>query len=455
MTTTLKSPSNAIEGLMSTGHFDSDSFYLLAAGITSKDDLANVSFFTDTYRHKPAYCAPKLDDDQAIPYKKPAKFYDKNGQILFADAVGLQNFIKPNHYTEAVPVAVAIGLADSFLAGLIAKLYSAELFEVVVPSSIQTIEPFPLLTVPEANQLSSAAFKVDVPDATAALRALSQVETYYSGANLNDPKINPTKPLISRQIWLPRFVRAQRRLNFKVAEMLSGWRYGCEVLSDSAKKDEVVHDLKSLIAPRFKPRACWKITAYVLTYLEGWSKGVERVKKRGERNLAAFNDPPETVLESLSAASQPALAVDLYRRLVVIATGLTLDAAGASAKNKESAGQAATQFQECVAAYNEGISSALPELFTDAYELGFERGYQSGFMDGHATAAASGVEYAQKNDLVAENIRNVFKGATPTLEGAISLAKDVAKVWAGDFSPIKKQVDKAKSWVKKTFGIGW
>jgi hypothetical protein len=459
----MKSPADAIADLMKNGYFDADSFYVLAIGITNPNDLVNYTPDRNADPFQPAYCRAVLGDRQGISYVNPKDFYDGGGLRFSDNAVGLQNLIKTDHHVRAVPVAVAKGLADSFLAGLIARLYSAELFDMALPSSVSTSEPFPLLTVPDTSQLSDTAFKVTVPNEDNDLLALSRIDTYITDRNqqgqivrvdLSNPKINPAKPGISEQIWMPRFIRAQRRLNFKVSEMLAGWKYGCRVLGNAVLRDELVVDLKSLISQRFKASQCWKITGYVLTYLEGWSKGIDTVLKR-KRNEAAFNDPPETVLDSLATVSEPALGLILYNRLVVIATGLTLDAAATSASDKVAAGKVATEFQNCVAAYNQGISSALPELFADAYNLGFERGYQSGFMDGHAAAAVNGIVFATPNSQVAENIRNVFKGATPTLEGTVSFVKDVAKVWTGDFSPVKRQVDKAKNWVKKTFGFSF
>jgi hypothetical protein len=429
--------------------FSSYEFYLLAIPIR-EDQLAAGYEPESGKRWFPI--KQVTDAGKGILFTRPKDLWKNDAPIFDGEDVrGVSRFVTLNDADISVPIGVAKGLADSFLAGLIAKIYSHGLLEILLdPGDKIERDASGEFTFPLTHAKMEGGLKALSPKQLELLRDFSKPATYGK---------LPAAGLIPKSEWEPNFAKKQQGLSLKASGMLKGWEAGCRMLDLApADREEVVKSILALVHNRLTPRQCAKITAYTITYLEGWARGITELNQPGQKSVTEA-EQVKSILEALAQPQAPlegrTLADLMYEKLLLVTTGLTASAARANDQERPAASTAAAEFSECLQGFREGANTAVGVLFADAYKLGFEAGYQRGFRDGYSAgfAAAKSSVNPQDDDRVARNIRGIFNGSKPTLAGVISAAKDIATIWSGDMSPIRKQVDKATNWVRKTFGF--
>jgi hypothetical protein len=331
----------------------------------------------------------------------------------------------PQNPPTMIPVGIARGLADSFLAGLITSFflnsYGSE-FNVNV-SIISDVD---------------VAFSELPQNDRAKLPQLSDPKTYgYT-----------SKHKVSEDEFVERISTLSREINLQPTGMLLGWKCANEILK-SSDRAELEPAIWKLVRNRFSGREIARISAYTTCYLEGWAQGTDQRTKK-----TPAIDKLETVFQDLGKTVTPPkdrLAIKFYNHLLGIYT-----VAASSQSQSEEHANTMKIMRDLLEGYYEGTVAASDDLFQAAYKLGFNQGIEKGLKDSYTAGfvLAKQSQPADEHLKVAGLLNTGIGTARTALEQtpwgrAAKTAADIANQIPG----VGQVKAKASNWVSKRIGF--
>ena len=264
--------------------------------------------------------------------------------IFQAPSPRQERFVLVNGFNaeNPLPIAMARGLADSFFAGMIANLYLHSYGqEFGLPLSLLGQVPF--REIPAADRL--------------ALGRLQRPGTFgYSASRRNK---------ISEEAFQRKLAEISREINVQPTGMLLGWACATDMIASTGDSVQLQEAAWKLIKHRFSGRDIARITAYTISYLEGWSKGMAN---RSPSSTGSA-DVGRVFGDLASTAANDRLAMQFFNHLVSVYSA-TLAAEGGSPQDSDGLPGTAKILRDNIEGYYEGTIAAADSLFATAYALG-------------------------------------------------------------------------------------
>jgi hypothetical protein len=402
----------AIETLLRFDDFPKYDFLLLNIPIESKENLLQT---TKKVGGELRYQSPSTSNERAgFAIFTPEAFHPKGRSVFAVPSPRLERFVKANGVDD-VPIAVARGLADAFLSGLVANLYLH-------------------------RYCSAADLKLPILEKGLVSRYNGPTgKERQSFAGFQNPKnfgYTPKRP-ITEEMFTKHLGTMLRKANVQPIGILYGWQCADD-MRKAGNAQELDDAVFALVRSRFTARQTAKIAAYAISFLEGWSRGTSEIQQGRPRIYSA-----DTILEELSsqnAANEQRLCELLFKDMLTSYSMAVL-------KDRDCA--ETRILRDCVEGFYEGTVSASDELFQVAYDLGFDAGYQKGFKEGYAAGYSAGRSSAEPEGSVATNLLSAFKMSKDPIKTILNGAESVGKAIGMDVGPIKRPVEQILDFGKK------
>jgi hypothetical protein len=402
-------------------HFPVYSFYLLNIPF----DNASVLTPGDASPDVKWYPISKVQErQQGFLFGTPATMRPTNKTIFVAPSAREESFVWVNGLPQSnkIPVGIARGLADSFLAGMITNLFMNS-YGSEFNLSVSILDNVPFSELPQSDR--------------AKLPQLSEPRTYgYTSTHK-----------VSEDEFDEKMATLSRELNLQPTGMLLGWRCANEILNSGADSADLQTAIWKLIRNRFSGREIARIAAYTTSYLEGWSKGTSQ---------RTITTPPaanlNTVFQDLGTTVTPPqdrLAIKFYQHLLGVYT------VAAATQSKDAPKMKI--MRDIVEGYYEGTVAASDNLFKAAYELGFNQGgFEKGLKDSYtagfvlAKQSKPGQDHLQVAGVLNQGIDSARDALKNTPWGQ---AAQTACNIANQIPSVQETKAKMSNWISKRIGF--